>query len=323
MNRGPSHAVLRSLLLVCLAGLLLWTASQAHAQSTIAMVSDFSGTVILASGQQMTQVSQPRQPIASQDLLMTRAGTARITFGDGATLDLPSYSLIQIRQGLEAQGKLTAEKEPVRRITLFVGKMSFKSGSSPIRNCLQTPTASATLSGTEANVGFDNVSSYLQLLSGQAQTLGNLVRSTCENPGVSAAEKNELFQQLSAAWTTYQTNPTRGKLMALTALGTAATLLLSSPDPAVAALATETLGAVRAEMVALGQELQVQLAALEEAGESTAALEEEIREVEEAIRELDRQSEAAQEEEAAARGVTTTTTTTTSTTTVSPTSPKQ
>jgi len=122
MKRRERHVLLGALLLLCLAGLFLWPASPAHAQASIAMVSDVSGTVLVCSGDQMTQISRTRTPVSSMDLLMTREGAARITFGDGAVLNLSSFSVVQIRQGLESGGKLTDSQKPVRRIPMYFGR---------------------------------------------------------------------------------------------------------------------------------------------------------------------------------------------------------
>ncbi len=323
MNRGASHIFLKALLFLSMVGFICGNALPALAQGSIAMVSDFSGTVLVFSGEDITKLSRTQGPINNMDMVLTQSGTAKITFGDGAVLDLTSHSLVMVQEGMEKHGKLVGKKKPVRRITTYVGKIRFKSGSSSIQNCLQTPTAVCVLSGSEAQLCNDNVTSYLQILSGQATTMGSFVRSYCESPGVSAAQKNELYQQLLAAWETYQTDPSQGKLMALMALESAATLLLSSPDPVVVGVARQALEQVKNEMETLREELQRELDGLRETGQPDASVEREIDELEQAIQRLEADLGELPEDVVVDWGITTTTTTTTSTTTVAPTSPKQ
>jgi hypothetical protein len=323
MNRRAPSIPARTVLFLMAAGFFCFSSLPARAQGPIATVSDFSGDVLLFSQSNITKLSERGVPVDSMDLVMTRAGTARIRFSDGAELDLTGYTVVLIQEQMEKKTRLAGKKDPVRRITEFVGKIRYKSGSSKIRNCIQTPASVCVLIGSEAQMCNDNATSYLQMLSGQAGILGSFVQGYCENPGLSAAAKNVLYQQLEAAYQTFLISPAQGKLDALMALKTALTLLLSSPDPIVVDTTLQALEELRQEMLTLQRTLKDELQVLQTAGESGEDLEREITDLEEEIRKLEQDLEGLEEEIVTEEGVTTTTTTTTSTTTVAPTSLKQ
>jgi len=91
-------------------------------------------------------------------------------------------------------------KKPVRRLNIFIGKMRFKSGSSHRENILQTPTSVCALRGSEAEVGYDNIDSMLKMYAGQPFINGDFIRGFFADPGISAADKNQVYNSLEQAY---------------------------------------------------------------------------------------------------------------------------
>ena len=89
----------------------------------------------------------------------------------------------------------------MRRVTCFVGKLWFKSGASKRKNYLQTPTAVCGLRGSNADVGYNpaELQSLLNIYAGEAAVVGTFMQGFFNDPGISAAKKSEVFNQLKAA----------------------------------------------------------------------------------------------------------------------------
>ena len=189
-----------SLFLLFLVGSFVLTPG-ADAATPIASISAFDGDVSILSDYKMTKVTQAGQVLKQGDRVQVKVGFATVTFNDGATLNVNPYSSAMIQEQEEETGFwIFKVKKTVRRITCFIGKLKFKSGKSIQDNYLQTPTAVAGLRGTEAEVGYDNVNNYLNMISGElATTYGDFLRGFFENPGVDAAAQNQVFQALEAA----------------------------------------------------------------------------------------------------------------------------
>jgi hypothetical protein len=310
MSRKPPWIPARTALFLMAIGILSFSALPVGAKEPIATVSDFSGDMLLLSKPNITKLSEPGVLVNSMDLVMTRVGTARIRFSDGAELELTGHTVVLIQEQMEKQSRPEEKKGLVRRITTFVGKIRFRSGASEIRNCIQTSTSICVLIGSEAEMSNDNVTSYLQMLNGQAGILGNFVQGYREPPGLSPASKNPLYQQLEAAYETFLINPAQGKLDALMALKTALTLLLGSPDPMVVDTTLEALGELKLELLALQESLKDELRAPAVVGKGEEDLETELTKLEEEIRMLEEDSAEPGEEIEIEEGSTATTTTT-------------
>jgi hypothetical protein len=133
-------------------------------------------------------------------LVQTKEGEVEILFNDGAILKLNPYSNAMIQERTEESGFwIFKTKQEVRRITCLLGKLFFQSGVAGKRNYLQTPTAVAGIRGSSGDIGFDNLNSYLHMYTGEAAVLGNMIRGFFQNPGISAAEKNVVYQALARA----------------------------------------------------------------------------------------------------------------------------
>ncbi|MDF1593686.1 MAG: hypothetical protein P1P89_19430 [Desulfobacterales bacterium] len=216
----------------------------ADAATPIASISAFDGEVSILSDYKIVKVTRAGQVLKQGDRVQVKVGFAAVTFNDGATLNVNPYSSALIQEQEEETGFwIFKVKKTVRRITCFIGKLKFKSGKSIQDNYLQTPTAVAGLRGTEAEVGFDNVNNYLNMISGElAATYGDFIRGFFENPGVDAATKNQVFQALEKAKDTAETgNQQAAQVAALEVIQTAAQEMTKNPDPNVAKQAQDVV----------------------------------------------------------------------------------
>lgn len=222
-------------------------ANGAIAAKPIAKVTAFKGEVILLSGTEVKAITQTGVALNDGDKLQTKNGEAEVTFDDGAVMKLNPFTASMIEEREEEAGWLFKTKSTARRLTVFVGKLWFKSGSSNKKNILQTPSAVCGLRGSEGEVGYDNYKSFLNMISGQTDTLGDWVQGLFDNPGVDAALKNRLYQALLTAHKAYneaegQQDVFIAQKAALEAIQVAALELKeNNPDQAVSLNADRTL----------------------------------------------------------------------------------
>ncbi|MEW6667872.1 MAG: hypothetical protein AB1512_21895 [Thermodesulfobacteriota bacterium] len=238
------------LLGLCLVTLVL--VPRVEASAPIAKITAFKGEVLVLSGTEFVKVTQAGVPLNEGDKVQTKEGDAEITFMDGAVLKMSAHSSSMIEEREEESGWwIFKSKEAVRRVTVFVGKLWFKSGASPRKNYLQTPTAVCGLRGSESEIGFDNVRNFLNVISGGSDTIGEFVRGVFENPGIDAATKNALYNALIAAQQAYNTaqqtgntlDKAKAELSGLEAIKSAAQALQNNPDAKVADSAKQALTA--------------------------------------------------------------------------------
>jgi len=246
------------------AGMLFcWTAmaaaqAPAKAGAVVAKIVAMEGEVILQSGADITP-AKVNMAVKDGDFVLTKQGTAQVVFRDGAELKVFPFSNAQILERQEKTGLLGRTTQLSRRITSFVGKMWFKSGSSVKRNFLQTPTAVCGLRGSDADFGYNpaTLSTMLNMYSGQASVVGNVVRGFFDNPGISAAVKSQVYQALSNAYVQTQAAQATGKtidvaavkVVALEVAKAAATeVAKANPDQVAKTQATAAAAAVDASI---------------------------------------------------------------------------
>ena len=78
--------------------IFFFAAPPLFAQHPIAMLTDFSGTVLIKSQGQWAVEPTANLPLYSQDRVVTRIGNAIITFYDGATLEMKANSNLLIQE---------------------------------------------------------------------------------------------------------------------------------------------------------------------------------------------------------------------------------
>lgn len=292
-------------------------APQADASKPIAKVSSFKGEVIILSDTKIVRVTIIGQILNEGDRIQTKQGEVEITFDDGAVIKVRPFTNTMIQEREEKSGFwIFKTKKAVRRITCFIGKLWFKSGVSKRKNYLQTPTAVCGVRGSEADIGYDNVSSYLNIYIGEVDIIGKVVKGFFADPGIDAATKNEVYQAFVKAHEKAEQAKVTGKAVdlakarveTLQVIKVAATELQKNPDETVSkeaevvSIATDAaIAAAEAEVVIeeLKESKEVAEKALEEAraaGDEEAArkAEEQAEKAEEAIEKAEKAAEEAE-----------------------------
>jgi hypothetical protein len=226
-----------SVLLLAVAVGVMLLVPPVQAATPVGKISAFSGDVAVLSGKKVLNVTQVGQVLNAGDRVQTKDGDAEIRFIDGAIMKVSPYTTTMIQEREEETGFWPFKtRQIVRRLTCFVGKLWFKSGGTVKNNYLQTPTAVAGLRGSEASVGYDNATSYLEMVSGElAVTYGTFVQGFFENPGVDAATKNQVYQALAQA---AESGDVGAAEAAIVAAGMA---LVNNPDPTVSTEAQDVV----------------------------------------------------------------------------------
>ncbi len=260
---------------------LFFVASNCHSAKPIARISGFEGEVIVLSDTRIIKVTQSGVPLNKGDRIQTKQGKAEIIFDDGAVMKLNSFTNAMIQERKEKEGWFVfGTKKAARRITCFVGKLWFKSGSSKTKTYLQTPSAVCGLRGSDADIGFDNVNTYLNMYTGQAKVVGNVLKGFFGNPGSSAAQKSRAYRSLAKAHKAAVQAEAKGgavdlakaKVEANKAVKEAATILAqNNPDKTVAGEAKVAANVAIANIAA--GEAEVAVSQLKEAGADQAQIE--------------------------------------------------
>lgn len=247
---------------------LMLCAMTSVAEAAIGKITAYSGEVLIQSGsQKVVAVTAVGVPVNEGDFIQTKEGTAQVTLNDGSQMKVNPYTTAAIQERDEEQGVIFKTKQAVRRITVYVGKIWFKSGASDRKNYIQTPTAVCGLRGSEAEMGYDNLNSYLNVLSGQPSIIGAVVQGFFNDPGIDAATKNAVYAQLAAAFRS-------GSVVdALNAAKIAATERAKNPDLNVKAQAQEALRVIQQQIDAGGAPpAQTTMMTTVQAGPSTSVL---------------------------------------------------
>jgi len=178
---------------------VFFLAPQADASKPIAKLTEFKGEVIILSGKEFIK-TKIGQNLNEGDRIQTKQGTAQITFNDGAVMKIRPFGSAMIQEREEKSGWwIFKTKKTVRRITLYVGKLWFKSGVSKRRNYLQTPTAVCGLRGSVTEWGFNLVNNYLNQTVGTSKIDGAVIRGAFKNFGKATAEKSNVYKKVKSA----------------------------------------------------------------------------------------------------------------------------
>jgi chemotaxis protein histidine kinase CheA len=172
------------------------------ASASIGRISSFKGEVIVQSGDNIARVVARGHLVNNGDILLTKQGEAQVTFTDGGIVRINAHTQISIQERKEESGVLFFKRTGVaRRVTCYLGKLWFKSGLSKTQNYMQSPTAVAGLRGSDGDFGFNpaTMQTFMNMYSGEAAVVGNVMRGFFENPGISAAQKSAVYQSLVQA----------------------------------------------------------------------------------------------------------------------------
>ena len=157
--------------------LILLSSPAFSADKIIAKLTGFSGDVLIKSQGSWGVEPKLGLPLYSKDKVITKRGTAAITFSDGAVMELKKNSNMRIVEQEETEGFFRKVKVVKRKLRLLLGKVIFKSGGSRARTTLESATMVCGLRGTEVifSIGPDN-QPYLFFVDGGASfTIGDFI----------------------------------------------------------------------------------------------------------------------------------------------------
>lgn len=251
-------------------------APHADASKPVAVVFSSQGEVIVQSGE-IFMITRPALELKDGDRIQTKQGRVTINFEDGAVMKISPFSHVTIRQREEKhEFWFFKPKRDVRRITCFIGKLWLKTGVSKRRQYLHTPTAACGVRGTELEVGYNNVESLLNVLSGAVDKVGVWKEGTFTEPGEEAALKNRVYRAFLKAYeatekgkaTRKKVDAAKGRVEVYRTLKEAADKLRKNPDPIVAGEAQVARNLAAAHLAAAQAELAVERLIEAEAPES-------------------------------------------------------
>nr|HID57929.1 hypothetical protein [Desulfobacterales bacterium] len=276
----------------------------ADASIPIAKISSFRGEVIVQSDAKLIKVTEVGYVLNEGDRVLTKDGEVQITFDDGAIMKVSPFTTAMIQEREEETGFwLFKTREMVRRITCFVGKLWFKTGISKRKNYLQTPTAVCGLRGSDGDIGFDNINTYLNMYTGMADIVGKVIEGFFKAPGLDAATKNRVYQTLllahkkveEAKVTRKRVDLAKARVEALKVVKVAAAALEKNPDKKVAKEAK--IVATASDAIIAAAETKVVIEEIKEAKEIAEEAVDKAREIkdEEAAREAEEAAKKAEE----------------------------
>jgi hypothetical protein len=272
-----------ALIVGCALSCALAPALHAQAQEDpIAVLAEFSGTVLINSGGSWGVTPEVNLPLYSGDRVVTRIGTAKVLFADGATLDVRKNSNLIIDERQQIRGVEKKVSFIERRVLLFLGKMNFKTGKSDIETRFETTKAVIGIRGTAGilSIGPDGNTYILFTEGGAKYLIGDFIRGVAPEVRVDLADQNPIQRAVFLAKAAAnQADKTEAKVVAgvmppaqldlaraiekeVTAMErkTYAQSLLQSPDPDVRDQAIEEIAEAEEDVKAAKEE---QLRAIE------------------------------------------------------------
>jgi len=276
----------------------------ASAAIPVAKISSLRGEVIVQSDAKIIKVTEVGYVLNAGDRVQTKDGEVQITFNDGAIMKVNPFTSTMIQEREEESGFwLFKTKKMVRRITCFVGKLWFKTGVSKRKNYLQTPTAVCGLRGSDGDIGFDNINTYLNMYTGKADIVGKVIKGFFKAPGIDAATRNRVYQTLIVAHKTIEeakvtkkaVDMAKARVEALKVVKVAATELEKNPDKRVAKEAK--IVATAADAILAAAEVKVVVEEIKEVKETAekAKEEEAAKKAEEAAKKAEEAAKKAEE----------------------------
>ncbi len=164
--------------LVSFALLLLFLISPAHARvKGIATLKNFTGDIIIKNNEKWGTTYMKGLVLYNGDKVVTRKGTARVVFHNGAELNIEPNSNVRINERVVKKGFIFKKMVKQRRIRVLLGKTRYKEEFSKKRETrFEAPTAVAALRGTEISFGVDDTgTAYGVIIDGNWYTLGDVI----------------------------------------------------------------------------------------------------------------------------------------------------
>ncbi len=171
----------------------------ARAAKTIASLTSFKGEVIVLSSIGIPE-TRTGMPLIDGDRIQTKWGEAEITFNDGAVMRVGTCSSTMIQEIKEKRGWwIFKAKKEVRRLTVYVGRVWFESGSSKKKNFLQTPTAVCEVRGSIVVWGTDLINNYLNTIEGVCEVTGPVIKGYFADFSPDVAGKSAVYNKIMNA----------------------------------------------------------------------------------------------------------------------------
>jgi len=172
--------------------IIFFCTPMAYADNAIAKLTNFSGTVLIKSHRAWGVEPKLNLPLYSQDKVVTRVGSATITFNDGATLEIKNNSNILIEEREKEKGLTIKVKAIERRVLLFLGKLMFKTGKEKVETRFETATAVIGIRGTAGILSISaEGKTYIKFTEGAAAyTIGQFIEGVAIDVPVKMADLN-------------------------------------------------------------------------------------------------------------------------------------
>jgi hypothetical protein len=172
--------------------IIFFCTPMAYADNAIAKLTNFSGTVLIKSNRAWGVEPKLNLPLYSQDKVVTRVGSATITFNDGATLEIKNNSNILIEEREKEKGLTIKVKTIERRVLLFLGKLMFKTGKEKVETRFETSTAVIGIRGTAGILSISaEGKTYIKFTEGAAAyTIGQFIEGVAIDVPVKMADLN-------------------------------------------------------------------------------------------------------------------------------------
>jgi hypothetical protein len=180
--------------------------SPAHCEGDpIAHLTNFTGTVLINSRGSWGVKPEKNFPLYSMDKIVTRVGTAVITFADGAVIEIRNNSNLLINEMEKEEGLIKKVKIVQRRLLLFIGKMFFKTGTGQVQTQFETEKTVIGIRGTAGvlSIGPDG-EIYIEFSEGHEKfTVGDIIKGIAKDVSKELVDQNPIQKAAylaNAAW---------------------------------------------------------------------------------------------------------------------------
>ena len=191
MTPGKKHPITFTALLTLI---FVFTTPLFAEEKPVAVLAEISGTVLINSHGSWGVKPEVNLPLYSGDRVVTRVGTAKVLFSDGAVLDIQKNSNLIIQEREQSRGIAQKVNFIERRVLLFLGKLNFKTGKSTIETRFETTKAVIGIRGTAGilSIGPEG-STYIFFTEGGAKYfIGDFIRGVAPEVRVELADQNPI-----------------------------------------------------------------------------------------------------------------------------------
>jgi len=160
-------------------------------EEPVAVLAEVSGTVLINSRGSWGVKPEVNLPLYSGDRVVTRVGSVKVLFKDGAVLDIQKNSNLIIQEREQSRGVVQKVNFIERRVLLFLGKLNFKTGKSNIETRFETTKAVIGIRGTAGilSIGPDGKTYILFTEGGAKYLIGDFIRGVAPEVRVELADQ--------------------------------------------------------------------------------------------------------------------------------------